>query len=97
MVSGELTGKQNKIADVLDVANNLVRFPLKESDLSSWSKQLDRMFPDLEIRKLQFLIDQFAEDDIIEWDPNKGIQNVVKGLHRIHVNAKGAYCINPIA
>jgi hypothetical protein len=78
-----LTKHQDKLAKTMIVVNNLVRFPLKQEDLEDWALQIDRIYPMLHTDVIIFVLDSFATEKL-EWDPNKGIQNIFLGLQRVY-------------
>jgi hypothetical protein len=76
------------IAKELVRVNHLVGFPMSGEDIQEWSIQLYELVPNLDTSRLHFLLNEFAMDHI-EWDKNKGIQNIFNGLKRVYLDDNG--------
>lgn len=66
---------------MIDV-NMLTGYPLPAEEIVHWSKELDRLWPDLTRQELTFVLDSFKTGDIA-WDRSMGIQNLFKALKRV--------------
>lgn len=74
-----LNNKEIKIAQEIYEVNQLAPYPLSSIQIEDWSRSINRLMPDLEVSKLESLINDFKLDNI-EWDYKKGIQNIFIGL-----------------
>ncbi len=83
----ELLKACKPIAKELVRVNHLVGFPMSGEDIQEWSIHLNEIIPDLEPWRLHFLLNQFAMERI-EWDKNKGIQNIFIGLKRVYFDVE---------
>ena len=86
-----LSEKCKKISKVIVEVNKLTSFPLDAEELLRWSIDIERIYPDINLDALLFLMDCFKTDSI-EWDKSKGIQNIFNGLNRIRLT-NGVYSI----
>lgn len=59
--------------------NKLTPFPLDAMELISWAKDVEEIAGAVEIEKLEFIFKCFKTDKL-EWDKNKGIQNIFNAL-----------------
>lgn len=72
-----------QIAKVLPGINDLHSWiRLDQRSLIEWANEIDRLKPDLDPRKLSFLIDCF-KTDVITYNQREGIQAIFKGLDQI--------------
>lgn len=62
---------------------------LDKPGLIHWATEIDRLAPDLDPRKLAFLIDCF-KSNVIEYNQREGIQAIFKGLDQVD-GALGIY------
>lgn len=81
------------VSKVLVQVNKLVGFPLDAQEVISWSNDLDRLAPDLEMEELNFIMDCFKRSDI-EWDHRKGIQNIFEARKVVELTNKGFWRVN---
>lgn len=72
---------------VVDV-NNLLPFKMTVDEIIDWSRQIDRIAPELDLKALRFLMDAFATEAIM-YDKTKGIQNIFAGLKCIRKTDEG--------
>lgn len=84
----KISNNGKRILKVIADVNNLIAFKLTVSELADWAKQIDRIAPEVDIKALRFLMDCFATDTL-EYDRNKGVQNIFNGLKRIKKEGDG--------
>lgn len=82
-----LSDSQKSVIKVVAKVNNLVGFQKDAAELIDWGKEIDRLFPEMELEKISFLMDQFMLGNL-DWDDKKGIQNLTVNLSRV-VREKG--------
>jgi hypothetical protein len=83
-----LSDRCKEIIKIVAGVNDCVGFKLEYDELVSWGADVNRLIPDLEIERLMFLMDCFKMDKI-EYDKNKGIQNIFNGLRLIERTETG--------
>jgi hypothetical protein len=86
-----LSDKGSHLAMEVARVNLLVSFPLTREDIIIWTKDVERIVPEIDRDGLKFLFDCFSTE-AIEWDKNKGIQNIFAGLKKI-TNDNGVWKI----
>lgn len=75
--------------------NQVAPYPLTAIQVLEWCASIEKLMPDLDIKKLEFLMDAFKVDRF-SWDKSKGIQNIFNGLKFIRESEGGGYEIyNP--
>lgn len=68
---------------MLPGVNDLYGFVKLDPDgLIHWAKEIDRLDPELDPRKLAFLIDCFKKN-VIEYNQRESMQNIFRGLNEI--------------
>lgn len=78
-----LSEKEVQIAGEIYGINQLVPYPLNSLQIADWAISINKLLPDLKISDLERLIDDFKKDEL-EWNYNKGIQNIFNGLKSYH-------------
>ena len=63
--------------------NQLMQFPLSYIQVQEWAATIQRVAPDTKLEKVAFVIDCFMNERL-EYDKNKGIQNIFNGLKRVY-------------
>lgn len=79
-----------KIAKIIVDVNKLKDFPVDAQEIVSWANDIDRLCPNADPDAVQFLMDQFKTDRV-EWDKNKGIQNIIGNLKYVKKKEDGSY------
>ncbi len=79
------------ICDAITKYNYLRKFPLTPKEVFLWADSLVTIWPDLDPEAIDFVIDKMIAQEI-ECDGG-GIQNIVKGLKRLDVDAQGNYFV----
>ena len=80
----DLSSLRNKIIEVgkgLYHLNQLTSFPISDDSIIEWSKSIDEILPELELKDLTDLIKDF-KTGFIEYDNRLGIQNIFNGLRK---------------
>lgn len=75
-----------RIADV----NKLVQMPLSGPELIRWSDDINRLAPGATPEMISYVMDCFKIEKL-EWDRNKGIQNIFNALKLIKVDDTGNF------
>ena len=79
-----ISGRELAIAEKVFLEIPMIRaYAMNADEAAMWAKDLDRMLPGEEMKKLPLLLDMFKMDEL-EWDRSKGIQNIFTGLKFIH-------------
>lgn len=77
-----LKNKEIEIAAALTKVNMLSHFPLNDFQIEDWSKNINRLLPDLKLTDLNQVLDNMMVGKV-EYDSRKGIQNIFNGLASI--------------
>ncbi len=81
----------NIICKQLFCINQLVPFPLSETQIEDWSSTLKRLAPNVTDQQLQTVLDKFATNRT-KWNEKQGIQNIFRGLELLKLNKGEFYC-----
>lgn len=81
-LSTPLNDKEFKIATAIFHINQLVAYPLSDSQIEQWAKSINRLLPELLVDDLEKLMDLMKIGEI-EYDQKQGIQNIFLGLRRV--------------
>ncbi len=74
-----LTDKQLSIALLVVEVNMLIPYALTDTQIENWSRTIDRLMPDIDLKLFGDVLDEYKLD-IREWDKTKGIQNILGAL-----------------
>ncbi len=85
-----LAPKEIEIGKLIYKINYLISFPMDDILLTEWSKNLNRIMPDLDIHALSEIIDKMLTGEI-EYDTRKGIQNIFLALKPKTIKATGNF------
>lgn len=83
-----LENKKQEICKILFHINQVIAYPKSDQELEDWAASLLTFNPELDPRKLAFLIDRFKLGEI-EWQKDVGIQNITMNLRRIRATTVG--------
>ena len=64
--------------------NQLRSFSLSKVEIIEWAQSIQRLCPDLDLDKLNFVIDRMKLGEI-SYDQKEGIQNIFRGLNMVTV------------
>lgn len=75
----DLSDKQISIALLVVEVNMLIAYPISDTQITDWTRTIDRLVPDLDLNVLGDILDQYKLDRL-EWDKSKGIQNILREI-----------------
>jgi len=88
-----LTDRDEAICRVLNKFNQLRSFRLDPIEILEWKDSLNRLIGEkLDTKALDFAIDKMMTGEI-EYDKNKGIQNIFDALKQVAKKENGEYKI----
>lgn len=71
--------------------NQLVAFPLSETQMEDWATTLKRLAPNVTNETLQIVLDKFATNRT-KWNEKQGIQNIFRGIDLLTLQKGEFYC-----
>lgn len=85
----KLSPRQERVGKILVVFNQLRAYKLDLSEVFGWTNTLLRIYPDLELDRLQMAVDGMISGEI-PYDQSIGIKNIVNALRRVIRNDDGS-------
>lgn len=90
----EISDSRKRIAKVIVDVNQIMQYPLTAVQVLEWAESIERLVPDVDVMALAYLMDAFKLE-LIEWDRQKGIQNIFAGLKRVRKTDTGYEIFTP--
>jgi hypothetical protein len=88
LVISKLTKRELAVLNSLDQFNQLRSFKLDFWDCIKWKDTILRLMPEVETKAIEFVIDQLILGNL-EYDKDRGIQNIIEGLRRLEKTGNG--------